>query len=170
MSTHIDGTLPQPGDACTVLAINLDSEHIVTLARLLRGSNWMLQPAGTCREAVALSRTTRAAVVLCAPEMPDGDWRSLLSGLHELPQSPAVVVASRLAEEHLWAEVLNLGGYDVLLLPFDRSELVRVLFLAWCDFIRQAEARSCALAKFPASERLAAPVLSRSYSQASCLT
>jgi hypothetical protein len=31
----------------------------------------------------------------------------------------------------LWAEVLNLGGYDVLLKPFDRAEVVRVAGMAW---------------------------------------
>jgi len=42
----------------------------------------------------------------------------------------AVIVASRLADERLWAEVLNLGGYDLLAKPFDRDELVRVIAMA----------------------------------------
>src|SRR5258708_1180231 len=110
MSIHVHGILPQPDDSCTVLAVNLDAEDIVSLARVLRGLRWGVQAGRTCGNAVALSRNTPDAVVLCAPEMPDGDWSSLLSRLHELPQAPAVIVASRLAEEHLWEEVLNLGG------------------------------------------------------------
>jgi hypothetical protein len=31
----------------------------------------------------------------------------------------------------MWAEVLNLGGYDVLPEPFDGSEVIRILSLAW---------------------------------------
>jgi nucleotide-binding universal stress UspA family protein len=38
-----------------------------------------------------------------------------------------MLVVSRHADERLWAEVLNLGGFDVLTLPFDRDELGRVL-------------------------------------------
>ena len=34
-----------------------------------------------------------------------------------------MLVVSRHADERLWAEVLNLGGFDVLALPFDRDEL-----------------------------------------------
>jgi len=40
---------------------------------------------------------------------------------------PLLIVASRLADERLWAEVLNLGGYDVLLKPFEPAELRRVI-------------------------------------------
>jgi hypothetical protein len=38
-----------------------------------------------------------------------------------------LVVASRLADERLWAEVLNLGGHDVLAMPFDAHEVRRVM-------------------------------------------
>jgi DNA-binding response OmpR family regulator len=166
MSAQLHGAIPQPDQSCLVLAVNLNNEDAVSLAQLSGGSNWMLRKTRTCREAVALCRKNQAAVVLCVPEMPDGDWRSLLGRLRELPQPPAVIVASRLAEEHLWAEVLNLGGYDVLHLPFDRSELLRVLFFAWRTFSRQSEGGSSATVKSAASERPATPTLIRSQSQA----
>jgi hypothetical protein len=47
-------------------------------------------------------------------------------------------VFSRLADESLWAQVLNLGGFDVLMTPFEAEEVLRVTFAAWshwkCDF------------------------------------
>jgi len=36
-------------------------------------------------------------------------------------------VTSRLADERLWAEALNLGAYDVLAKPFDSTEAMRVV-------------------------------------------
>ena len=48
-----------------------------------------------------------------------------------LPDPPVLIVTSRLADEYLWAEALNLGAYDVLVKPFDASEAVRVLDSAW---------------------------------------
>ena len=36
---------------------------------------------------------------------------------------PRFVVSSRLADDHVWAEVLNLGGYDVLCTPFEAREV-----------------------------------------------
>jgi hypothetical protein len=46
------------------------------------------------------------------------------------------VVASRHADENLWGEVLNLGGYDVLIKPFDCSEVTRVVGMAWRHWLR----------------------------------
>jgi DNA-binding response OmpR family regulator len=38
-----------------------------------------------------------------------------------------LVVTSRMADEALWAEVLNMGGYDVLAQPLDTEEVTRVI-------------------------------------------
>jgi len=47
------------------------------------------------------------------------------------PQSALLISpAADLADEHLWAEALNLGVYDVLAKPLDDSGVVRVLSLA----------------------------------------
>jgi DNA-binding response OmpR family regulator len=37
------------------------------------------------------------------------------------------VVVSRNADERLWAEVLNLGGYDLLLKPYNANEVRRTI-------------------------------------------
>jgi DNA-binding response OmpR family regulator len=44
---------------------------------------------------------------------------------------PRFVVATWLADDRLWAEVLDLGGFDVLQKPFEARELFRVVGLAW---------------------------------------
>jgi hypothetical protein len=41
---------------------------------------------------------------------------------------PNFIVFSCLADEFLWAEVLNLGGFDVLMTPFEPEEVLRVAF------------------------------------------
>jgi DNA-binding response OmpR family regulator len=51
-----------------------------------------------------------------------------------------LIVTSRLADEKLWAEALNLGAYDVLAKPFDLSELVRSVNLAWLHWWHQQSA------------------------------
>ena len=44
---------------------------------------------------------------------------------------PLIIVTSRLADERLWAEVLNLGGFDVLSRPYDAREVRHVIAQAW---------------------------------------
>ena len=67
------------------------------------------------------------SVVVTESELPDGTWRDVLSALDQVPNPPLLIVVSRLADERLWAEVLNLCGFDVLAKPFARDEVIRVI-------------------------------------------
>jgi len=61
----------------------------------------------------------------------------VLEHLNALPKAPSLIVSSTLADEHLWAEVLNLGAWDVLAKPFDRFEVIRSVKLAWDHWHKQ---------------------------------
>lgn len=73
----------------------------------------------------------RTAIRLHAPTIvvcevrENGNWQQLLEEAQAA--QCLMLVVSRHADERLWAEVLNLGGFDVLSLPFERDELSRVL-------------------------------------------
>jgi DNA-binding response OmpR family regulator len=115
----------------TVLLVgHLGSDHD-SLRHVLGHSNWRLLHACSCAEALALLHQSRVPVVICERDLPDGNWRALLDEVSRLPSPPSVIVSSRLADECLWAEVLNLGGYDMLATPFEANEVFRVAFLAW---------------------------------------
>ena len=74
--------------------------------------------------ALAVLNQCEVSVVLCEHDLMPGDWRDMLRCLLERPRPPALIVTSRLADERLWAEALNLGAWDVLAKPFDRSEVI----------------------------------------------
>jgi DNA-binding NtrC family response regulator len=95
--------------------------------------DFTLFEAGSCREALLLAGRHRVAVVICEWDLPGGGWKAVLEGLAKLSQCPQVIVASRLADHYLWADVLDLGGYDVLITPFEAKEVSRVVSLAWCS-------------------------------------
>jgi DNA-binding response OmpR family regulator len=88
---------------------------------------------------LALLRDQSVPVLLCECALADGNWEDLLKAVAELPAPPKVIVYSRLADESLWAKVLNLGGFDVLMTPFEPEEVLRVAFAAWsrweCVFV-----------------------------------
>jgi DNA-binding response OmpR family regulator len=69
-------------------------------------------------------------IVLCDRDRTAGAWKDLLLRFVALPDPPLLIVASRMADEHLWAEALNLGAWDVLAKPFDAAEVVRITGLA----------------------------------------
>jgi DNA-binding response OmpR family regulator len=89
-----------------------------------------LAAAGTRQEAMSFLRLDRVPVIVCEQDLPDGNWKDILGDTAAFPSPPALVVTSRLADEYLWAEVLNLGGYDLLAKPFSETEVKRVLAAA----------------------------------------
>jgi len=128
-----------PDRVVTVLAISPFDEDHIFLAHLFSHSNWQIHQARSCEEALEALHRYPIPVVLCESEMPDWNWKEALAELEQLPQAPLLIVTSRLADDNLWAEVLNLGGYDVLMKPFDRLEVLRVISLAWLHWKQQRE-------------------------------
>ena len=94
-------------------------------------SKWALIESSTIGSAVASLRENRPPIVLCEADLDPGTWQVMLGEIIRLPEPPFLIVTSRLADERLWAEVVNLGAYDVLAKPFESKEVVRIVSLAW---------------------------------------
>lgn len=128
---------PQTGGREAILLVSPIPEDHAFLVPLLSATGRKTYCARTYREAVTLLCRDRIAVVLCERDLPDGKWKDLLSQVAPLSDPPCLIVTSRVADEYLWAEVLNLGGYDVLAKPFDVQEVRRVVTLACEHWSRQ---------------------------------
>ncbi len=96
------------------------------LGELLPYPEWRLRFARSPREAQFLLQNNDISVVVCEERLPGGGWQDILPCL----SGEKLIVTSRAASERLWAEVLNLGGFDVLAKPWDRFEVLRSLQLA----------------------------------------
>ena len=96
------------------------------LAAILEKTDWRIGYARSCGEAVMLLCREQVSVVICESRLPDGDWKDMLEYSLQAPGAPRLIVTCRWANESLWAEVLNLGGFDVLAQPFDNTEVTRV--------------------------------------------
>jgi len=99
-------------------------------------SNWTVNTARDADEAKGILLSMPVPVILCESELPGGNWKDLLVIIAGIRRPPLLIVTSRLADEYLWAEVLNLGGHDVLAKPFNSTELVQVVSMAgrrWKD-------------------------------------
>jgi DNA-binding response OmpR family regulator len=93
---------------------------------------WALDFAWTFADAEAALRTASFGVVICGGLFEDGHgWKDILNEIRRKPVPPQLIVADRLADEALWAEVLNLGCYDLLITPFEAEEVRRVVPMAW---------------------------------------
>jgi DNA-binding NtrC family response regulator len=112
----------------------------VLLREIFHGLNWRIHEAQGARDVMQFLSERRAPVILCHCSFADGNWRDLVDCISGLPCPPRLVVTSELADDLLWAEVLNLGGYDVIAQPFRESEVVRTLTSALRQWSEEAAA------------------------------
>lgn len=121
----------------SVLAVSPYEEDHACLRTIFSHSNWKVYEALNCGEAQSFLEKNRTAVLVCERDLPDGDWKQLLETISTIFAPPLLVVSSRNADDSLWAEVLNLGAYDVLSKPFDKAEVMRIISLAWLHWKEQ---------------------------------
>ena len=129
-----------PAAALGVLLLCALDTDLISLLDILGTSGRNIYWYTTRVDAAAGVNSALVPVVLCDRNLPDGDWKDVLRRLSRLPNPPCLIVADRLADDSLWAEVLNLGGYDVLLKPFDHTEVLRTVDLAWRAWMRDTPA------------------------------
>jgi DNA-binding response OmpR family regulator len=103
--------------------------------KLCPGIRWTLTATDDVSTAAARLRHEKVSIVLCERESMGGNWKDVLESVGKFPAPPMLIVASRTADEYLWAEALNLGAYDVLSKPYHPAEVVRVLSMAWLHWM-----------------------------------
>ncbi len=114
---------------------------------IFRRFGWRLFEARDRRQAVECLRRHPVEVVLAEGDAPRWHWKKVLRQLRRLARPPQLIVTARTADECLWSEVLNFGGYDLLVQPLDREEVERVVASARRRFDFQPErARAAAVA------------------------
>jgi DNA-binding response OmpR family regulator len=123
--------LPVP---LSMLAISTSIQDLAFLEDRFKEADWKLYIAHTYREALGELSRIRVPVVLSECQLPDGNWKDVLGQLALMIERPRLIVFSRNAEDRLWAEVLNLGAFDLLTTPFREHELVFTIGSAWLDW------------------------------------
>jgi len=107
-----------------------EQDHKV-LRSLFHEQGWKLYETGCLESALNLLRNRVASIVITEKDLPTGNWKDVLGAVCILREPPLVVISSVNADDYLWAEALNLGAYDVLAKPIERTEAMRVLNSAW---------------------------------------
>ena len=123
----------------TVLVAMECPEERAALRRILSGAEWALRVAPSFATAEEALRSASFGVVICGCRLADCRWQDVLIRIQRMPVPPQLIVADRLADELLWAEVLNLGCYDLLTTPFAAEEVLRVVPMAGDFWKRQVE-------------------------------
>jgi len=133
-----------------VLSVSPNDEDRASLERIFK-SDWTVIASSTLASALCTLRERPIPIVICDCDASLGSWNAMLDQISLLPDPPLLIVTSRLADERLWAEALNLGAWDVLAKPFEADEVIRIVSIArqhWQDrhgvYFRQTKQRKSA--------------------------
>jgi DNA-binding response OmpR family regulator len=120
---------PFPG-VVRVLAVFDAAEDRQALSQLFRDFQWQARFTRSPSSLAGALQDFQPDVVMTDAVLPESQsWKDVLRSVQQGSELP-VIVSSRLADETLWAEVLNLGGYDLLVKPFDAAEVQNVVSMA----------------------------------------
>jgi DNA-binding response OmpR family regulator len=120
-----------------ILSISAVRDDHKVFRELLEDMACRIGVADTCHSAYRRLNQNRVSIIICARDLPDGTWRNVLNFLGRSSYKPLLIVTSKLVDESFWAEVLNLGGFDVIAKPFLPREVRHVVKTA---FLRAHEA------------------------------
>jgi DNA-binding NtrC family response regulator len=111
----------------SLLTVGLSVEDRASLREILAPHGWEIREAAGWLQVYERLRSASYSAVICERNLTRGSWKDVLVELEDCNPSPPLIVTSRHADNHLWAEVLNFGGYDVLVTPFQELEVACVL-------------------------------------------
>ena len=136
---NIEGNNALGPNTVSSLAISPFTEDLAFLEQKFQDADWTLYVAHTYREALIELSHVRVPVVICECQLPDGNWKDVLSQLAPMLDRPRLIVVSRHADERLWTEVLSQGAFDLVATPFREAELAFVIGSAWLDWTGDQE-------------------------------
>src|SRR5581483_12177241 len=113
-----------------ILFLSGRHEDARRLAQMLEDLPLDLHHAEGIHAAYAMLREVNFDVVLTEAALPDGTWVDALGLARECDRDVPLIVTDPHADARFWAEVLNMGAYDLLAQPFYAPEVQRILLNA----------------------------------------
>jgi DNA-binding NtrC family response regulator len=109
----------------SVLFVSPYLQDARSLAHMLADISLPLEHARCLKEASSKLETKGFDVILSEADLEDGDWKDALRMARSA--GAELVVTHPWADAAFWAEAINIGAYDVLAQPFQKTEVRRVL-------------------------------------------
>ncbi len=113
-----------------ILFISGHRDDALRLSQMLRALPLALEHVDTVQQARTKLSQDTYDVILTEAALSDGNWVDVLHLTRENPREVEVIVTDPHADARFWAEVLNLGAYDLLAQPFYEPEVRRILYNA----------------------------------------
>jgi DNA-binding NtrC family response regulator len=110
-----------------VLFVSPRREDATTLSSMLGSLSVPIEHVADLAQARARIRADRYPVILTEANLNDGTWLDVLDLARRVTPRSEVIVTDAAADARFWAEVLNMGAYDLIAQPFATGEVQRIL-------------------------------------------
>jgi DNA-binding NtrC family response regulator len=126
-------TSSHPGLRDLLLISPLESDRLM-LAKVVPAREWHILHVHTCEEALAVMASILVPVVVCDEKAAGGHWKRAVKTVISSPHPAPTVLASDSHDWHLWVDLIEHGGFDVIGRPFvarDVEEKLHGAFNHW---------------------------------------
>jgi len=110
-----------------VLFVSPNREDATILSRMLGALSVPIEYVADLAHARIKILNGHHPVILTEANLSDGTWLDVLELAHRATPRSEVIVTHAVADARFWAEVLNMGAYDLIAQPFATGEVQRIL-------------------------------------------
>jgi DNA-binding NtrC family response regulator len=128
-----------------VLFVSPRREDAATLSRMLGSLSVPIEYVADLAHARAMIRDGNYPVILTEANLKDGTWLDVLDLARGVTPRSEVIVTDAAADARFWAEVLNMGAYDLIAQPFATGEVQRILSNACARALSATKTATAAL-------------------------
>lgn len=108
-----------------ILGVSISSEDRASLDWLADQHDWELRFVTSAREGFRLAAQIHFDLILCDRYQPGHPWREVMEGLASRAPRSCVLLISPVNDDYLWNDVLQRGGYDILIRPLREKAVLR---------------------------------------------
>lgn len=120
------GRRSNAGNAPLILILTTEAGDKAFYAQL-SGHGWNIALSESLPEALGLLRSRFFSVFVYDRDVAGGDWRGALRQVVECAPGIRFLLISNVCDEFLWREVVQRGGYDVLVRPLAEPSVGKML-------------------------------------------
>ena len=124
-------------DTIRLLLVSCDDDLYLSVHNAATLCGWEMRLTRSVEQSVRVLDEFKPPLVVYDWASEEDDWRFAVDRLTARPDRPCVLLASRVVDEYLWAEVVRHGGFDVIPRSANSEQLIGSIRFA-CFSLRRS--------------------------------
>jgi DNA-binding response OmpR family regulator len=116
-----------PGRRLRVLALSVHIDDRLLLEGLRRRHDWEFRFTCSPELGLQVASQTHYDLILCDRNQPGYPWREVMERLAACSPRSCIVLVSDVSGDYVWGDVLQQGGYDVLVRPISEASVLQAV-------------------------------------------